>query len=447
MRKDVIKKFLMAACVVFVAFIVTRGLIGYCADVSKSDESLFKQLKLFADVMDLVQQQYVEKVDTSRLIHGAIKGMLQELDPHSTYMTPDEYKELQVETSGSFGGIGIEITIRDNILTIVAPLAGTPADKAGLKPNDQIIRINGEPTKDMSLMQAVKKLRGPKGTKVTITILREGESRPFDVTLVRDIIRIQSVKFKTLEPGYGYVRITSFQSDTTDELQKALRKLEKKNHPMKGLILDLRNNPGGLLDQAVRVSDEFLDEGLIVYTKGRTKEQQMKFEAHKNKEPHKYPMVVLVNGGSASASEIVAGALQDQKRAVILGEPTFGKGSVQTVIPLKDGSAVRLTTALYYTPSGRSIQAKGIEPDILVPAIPKRAKKNKQDKKEGGFSIREKDLPKHMEIDDGKSGKKGQTSQMDPEVKKMLEQDNQLQRALDLLKGITILAKTIGAYR
>ncbi len=447
MTGKVLKKVFMSVACIFTALVVSWGLSGYCAGPSGADEDLFKQLKLFADVMDLVQQQYVEKVNTSKLIQGAIKGMLQELDPHSTYMTPDEYKELQVETSGSFGGIGIEITIRNGILTIVAPLAGTPADKAGLQANDQIIRINGEPTKDMSLMQAVKKLRGPKGTKVTITILREGEPRPFDVTITRDIIRIQSVKFKTLEPGYGYVRITSFQSDTTDELRKALNKLEKQNSPMKGLILDLRNNPGGLLDQAVRVSDEFLEEGLIVYTKGRNKEQQMKFEAHRNKNPHKYPMVVLVNGGSASASEIVAGALQDQKRAVILGEPTFGKGSVQTVIPLKDGSAVRLTTALYYTPSGRSIQAKGIEPDILVPATEKNLKEDEETNSKNSLSIREKDLPKHMEINDGNNTGNKKDSQIDPEVKKMLERDNQLQRALDLLKGITILAKTIEAVK
>ncbi|MBW1975841.1 MAG: S41 family peptidase [Deltaproteobacteria bacterium] len=433
------KRFGVAACLIL-ALLALRGLIGYCAGPSKVDVSVFKELKLFADVMDLVQQQYVEKVDTAKLIHGAIKGMLQELDPHSTYMTPDEYKELQVETSGSFGGIGIEITIRNGVLTVVSPLEGTPADRAGLKANDQIIRINGEPTKDISLMQAVKKLRGPKGTKVTITILREGVPRPFDVTITRDIIKIQSVRWRTLEPGYGYVRITSFQSDTSEELEKALDQLEKKNVPMKGLVLDLRNNPGGLLDQAVKVSDEFLDEGLIVYTKGRTKKQQMRFEAHKNKKAHGYPIVVLVNGGSASASEIVAGALQDHNRAVILGEPTFGKGSVQTIIPLHDGSAVRLTTALYFTPSGRSIQAKGIEPDIYVPRIvPKKGEKESENTR--GFSIREKDLPKHMEVEKNKDA--DEKHRIDAETKAILERDNQLRHALDLLKGVNILAKIV----
>ncbi|SFM81896.1 S41 family peptidase [Thermodesulforhabdus norvegica] len=448
LRKASLKRTPFYAFVSGVIFLVfMASLIGYCAgrDQRSSEDDIFSQLKLFTDVMDLVQEQYVEEVEPSRLIQGAIKGMLQELDPHSAFMTPDEYRELQVETTGEFGGIGIEITIRDGILTVVAPLEGTPADKAGIQPNDQIIRIDGEPTKDMSLMEAVKRLRGKEGTKVTITILREGVARPFDVELVRDIIRVRSIKYVTLEPGFGYVRITSFQSDTSSELEKALEKLEEENKPLKGLILDLRNNPGGLLDQAVRVSDEFLDEGLIVYTKGRHSQQTMRFEAHKNGRPHKYPIVVLVNGGSASASEIVAGALQDHKRAIIVGEPTFGKGSVQTVIPLKDGSAVRLTTALYYTPKGRLIQAKGIEPDILVRREFRRAQAEKSERE--GFSIREKDLPGHMEIQEDGDTEQDRNARRkvggDSRMLEALQGDNQVQRALDLLKGISILAKTL----
>jgi carboxyl-terminal processing protease len=427
---------------------VFQGITAYCSEEkkAKSLDDVFKQLKLFSEVLNLVEDQYVEPVDEAKLIQGAIKGMLQSLDPHSTYMTPDEYKELQVETRGTFGGIGIEITIRDGVLTVVAPIEGTPADKAGIKANDQIIKINGESTKDMSITEAVKRLRGPEGTKVRVTIIREGEPKPLEFEIVRSLIHIQSVKYRTLEPGFGYVRIASFQSDTAQQLRKALDDLEQENKPMRGLIIDLRNNPGGLLDQAVQVSDEFIDSGLIVYTKGRKEEQQMKFEAHKKDKTHQYPIVVLVNGGSASASEIVAGALQDHKRALILGEPTFGKGSVQTVIPLEDGSAVRLTTALYYTPSGRSIQAKGIQPDIYVPREEKLAA---ADQHKSRFSIREKDLPGHMQSDGGsgeskgedRSSKKKGTSKQTEEVQKMLEQDNQLQRALDLLKGLAILAK------
>ncbi|MGC8719139.1 MAG: S41 family peptidase [Thermodesulforhabdaceae bacterium] len=430
---------------------IFQSIGAYCSEEKKaSGDTVFKQLKLFSEVLNLVEDQYVEPVDDKKLIQGAIKGMLQSLDPHSTYMTPEEYKELQVETRGTFGGIGIEITIRDGVLTVVSPIEGTPADKAGIKANDQIIKIDGESTKDMSLTEAVKRLRGPEGTKVRVTIIREGEPKPLEFEIVRALIHVQSVKYRTLEPGFGYVRITSFQSDTAQQLRKALDVLEQENKPMKGLILDLRNNPGGLLEQAVQVSDEFIDSGLIVYTKGRKEDQKMKFEARKNDKPHKYPIVVLVNGGSASASEIVAGALQDHKVALILGEPTFGKGSVQTVIPLEDGSAVRLTTALYYTPSGRSIQAKGIEPDIFVPREEKVALKDK-DQSRIRFSLREKDLPGHMENtdgtdkdlkkDDGAKRKVSSKSEQSEEVQKLLEQDNQLQRALDLLKGLTILAK------
>ena len=373
-------------------------LMGWSSLKAKTGEEnpdVYQYLRMFSDVLNIVQDNYVEKVDLKKLMYGAVSGMLRELDPHSSFLKPEEYKELQVETKGKFGGLGIEITMRDGVLTVVSPLEGTPADKAGIQAGDQIIKIDDQPTQDMSLTEAVQKMRGPKGTKVKLTVIRKGERKPLEFELTRDTISIQSVKWRTLEPGYGYVRISSFQSGTASDLRKALDQLESDNHPLQGLVLDLRNDPGGLLDQAVEVADEFINEGLIVYTGGRLENQKMRFEAHKNSKPRNYPIVVLVNSGSASASEIVAGALQDHKRAIILGEPTFGKGSVQTVIPLSDGSALRLTTSLYYTPSGRSIQAKGIEPDILVKR--ETPPKTEEEGADELRRIREKDLPRHME--------------------------------------------------
>jgi carboxyl-terminal processing protease len=322
-------------------------------------------------------------------------------------------------------------------LTVVAPLEDTPADKAGILANDQIMKIDDQLTQDMSLTDAVQKMRGAKGTKVKLTIIRKGEKKPLEFELTRDVISIQSVKSRSLEPGFGYIRISSFQSGTAGDLRKALDQLEADNPGMQGLILDLRNDPGGLLDQAVEVSDQFLDSGLIVYTGGRLESQKMRFEAHKKSKQYTFPMVVLVNSGSASASEIVAGALQDHKRAIVMGEQTFGKGSVQTVIPLNDGSALRLTTSLYYTPSGRSIQAQGITPDIVV---------KKETGKVGAEEIsapdesrlREKDLPRHME---NPTTTKQDAAQA--ETKKMIESDNQIRRALDLLKGYKIMAQTL----
>lgn len=398
---------------------------------------VYQYLRLFSDVLNIVQDNYVEKVDAKKLIYGAVNGMLRDLDPHSSFLKPEDYKELQIETKGKFGGLGIEITIRDSILTVVAPLEDTPADKAGILANDQIIKIDDQPSQDMTLMEAVQKMRGPKGTKVKLTIIRKGEKKPLEFELVRDIISIQSIRSRSLEPGFGYVKISSFQSGTSNDLRKALDQLEADNPQMQGLVLDLRNDPGGLLDQAVEVSDEFLESGLIVYTGGRLQTQEMRFEAHKNSKPRNYPIVVLVNSGSASASEIVAGALQDHKRAIILGEPTFGKGSVQTIIPLSEGSAVRLTTSLYYTPSGRSIQAKGIEPDIIVKreAPPKETEETNDEVRR----IREKDLPRHMENQKRDGHSKAESVQA--ETQKLLEQDNQLRRALDLLKSYKIMAQ------
>jgi len=345
-----------------VIFILWSALIISGFALSKSKDEVYRRLKQFTEIMEIIRKEYVEEVDYDRLIIGAIKGMLQSLDPYSSYLTPDMMKEMEIETKGIFGGIGIEIGIKDGILTVISPIEDTPAWKAGLKAGDKILKINGEPTKGLSLMECVKRLRGPKGTKVTITILREGFSEPKDFTIVRDIIKIQSVKSKELEPGYLYLRITQFQEETTKDLREAIVVYGKKT-PIKGLILDLRNNPGGLLDQAVGVADLFLKEGVIVSVKTRGG-QELVYQAQQAGTFPDWPLVVLVNHGSASASEIVAGALKVHRRGVILGARTFGKGSVQTIIPLEGGAGLRLTTARYFTPDGNSIQDKGISPDI-----------------------------------------------------------------------------------
>ena len=442
-RKKRFRSHLMLVVLFVVAFLLGFSLRHTLpVSAASSEDDIYKELKLFSEVLDLVQHSYVKEVPPKELIYGAIQGMLSSLDPHSSFLKPDDYKELQIETKGSFTGIGIEITIRDGILTIVAPIEGTPAWKAGLKPGDKIIKINGKPTKGMSLIQAVKLLRGPKGTRVTISILRKGWSELKDITLVRDVIPIRSVRAYTIEAGYGYLRITNFQEKTPKELVKALEKLEKENKPMKGLIIDLRNNPGGLLDAAVRVADEFLDRGLIVYTKGRLRRQSLRFEATPNKRKHPYPIAILVNEGSASASEIVAGALQDHRRAILVGTRTFGKGSVQTIIPLPDGSAVRITTAQYFTPSGRSIQAKGIEPDVVVPLLEPECLKKAEERR----AIREKDLERHLENQDTREEANRQEKQekegnLDQEkhIKERFRYDSQFQEALHLLKSWNIL--------
>ncbi len=357
--------------------------------------SKYEELAVFNNVLSIVEKNYVEPVDDKKLVEGAINGMLASLDPHSNYLDPDTFKEMQVETKGSFGGLGIEITVKDGWVTVVSPIEGTPAYRVGIQPGDKIVKIEGKSTKSMSLVDAVKMMRGPKGSKITITIFREGMHKPEDYTITRDVIKIQSVKSNLLEKGYGYIKVVSFQEGTDTDLRDALQKIEKQGK-LRGLVLDLRNNPGGLLDQAVKVSDQFLDKGLIVYTDGRVENQKMRFEATPKKGFENYPMVVLVNGGSASASEIVAGALQDHNRALILGTQTFGKGSVQTIIPLDDGSGLRLTTARYYTPSGHSIQAKGIVPDIVVKAARAKSPGPDGDEEEGGFMLREENLDGHI---------------------------------------------------
>lgn len=425
----------------FIVFSVAAALLSMASvSVYRSATAAgtdYESIELFTDVLAIVKKSYVEEVDTKKLIYGAINGMLTALDPHSSFMPPDTYKELKTETKGEFGGLGIEISIKEGVLTVISPIEDTPAYRAGVKAGDQILKIDDKFTKDLSIMDAVKRMRGTKGTKVTLTIMREGFDKPKDFPLVRDIIQVRSVKSKLLDDGYGYVRIAQFQEKTADDLQKALASFDESK--LRGLVLDLRNDPGGLLDQAVKVSEQFLDEGkLIVYTEGREKDAQMRFNARKgNKQAH-YPIVVLINSGSASASEIVAGALQDHKRAVVMGVQSFGKGSVQTIIPLSDNSGLRLTTARYFTPSGRSIQAKGITPDIVV----ERVELPSNEKKES-MHLREKDLENHFE-NDKKSGSEEKASTLplyktDDQVKN----DYQILRALDLLKGWEILKKVM----
>lgn len=416
------------------------------AAVSRQD---YESLDAFTNILSIVKKNYVEEVETKNLVNGAINGMLTSLDPHSAYLTPELYKDLQQDTQGRFGGLGIEITVKSGVLTVVSPIEDTPAAKAGIKPGDMIFKIEDEFTKDMSLVDAVKKMRGPRGTKINLSIKREGVAELIDFQLVRDTIRVQSVRSRVLDAGYGYVRLAQFQERADRDVQRALEKLVAEKGGLKGLVLDLRNNPGGLLTQAVRVSDLFLESGLIVYTEGRIESQKQKFYAQKDGSWMDFPVVVLVNGGSASASEIVAGALQDQKRAVVLGTKTFGKGSVQTILPLDDNSALRLTTARYFTPAGRSIQATGIVPDIVVEATSPQDGKPIDEKKRS--SLREENLPGHLQNPNG--GNQTQ-EQIDKEKEKLvpttgptgdetIDNDQQLKRALDLLKSWDVFKQMV----
>jgi carboxyl-terminal processing protease len=397
--------------------VITLSMGGTVASKGTDTGATYEQLKLFTEVMSIVQNQYVDEVSPKELIYGAIKGTLRGLDPHSSFLDVDSYKEMQVETTGSFGGLGIEITLRDDILTVVSPIDGTPAHRAGLHPGDRIIKIDGLATKDMQLADAVKRMRGKPGTKVTITVVREGWTEPQDFSIVREQIRIQSVRAADLEGGIEYVKIRQFQEQTAADLEAALEKGAKNG--MKALVLDLRNNPGGLLTSAVEVTEKFVEDGkLVVYTEGRIRNQNMRFTAHPKHPFTTLPMVVLVNQGSASASEIVAGALQDWGRAIVIGTQSFGKGSVQTIIPLSDGSGLRLTTAKYYTPKGRSIHGKGITPDILV------------------------EVPKVVAAKDENGGAAAEKEKVPPPPPSVLEdmkKDPQLQRAVDLLKAVRIL--------
>jgi carboxyl-terminal processing protease len=414
---------------------------GQYQKVSALSNTTFEDLKLFSDVIHIIQKDYVEETKSRDLIYGAVKGMLETLDPHSAFMPPSMFKEMQEETKGRFEGLGIEITMKEGVLTVVSPIEDTPAFKAGILAGDQILKIDGESTKNFTLMDSVKRLRGPKGSKVTITIMREGFTKPKDFALVRDVIPIRSVRHELLEKHYGYIRISQFQDKTDGDFEKAMKTLEEESKgTLKGLVLDLRNNPGGLLDQAVKVADRFIDSGVIVSIDGRREEVKQKWLAHPEGTLPRYPLVVLINGGSASGSEIVAGAIQDHGRGILVGTQTFGKASVQTIIPLKDGSGLRLTTARYYTPNGRSIQAKGIAPDIIVkPLRPEEEKEVVVPK----FPT-ERDLERHLEdVEKGVPKEKEKPKKEQPrkdeakkeETKEKKPIDNQLERALEFLKS------------
>jgi len=425
-----------------ILFLLSLFFLNICcltaqAEITQSEkEATYKQLEIFSNVLSILQQNYVEEIDTKEVLSGAIRGLLFSLDPHSSYLPPEGFKDFQEETRGNFSGIGIEVTIKNDLLTIVSPIADTPADRAGLKTNDIIVEINGEKTKNLGPYEAIKKLRGPEGTEVSISIHRKGLDELKKIVLKREIIPLQSVRAEFLSPGFAYARITSFQSHTANDLKTKLNELNKE-HPLYGLVLDLRNNPGGLLHQAVAISDIFLDKGKIVYTKGRKKDQNTVFTAHNNGKMKKYPLVVLVNEGSASASEIVAGAIQAHKRGIIVGTQTFGKGSVQTIIPLPDGAGLRMTTAKYYTPDDKSIQAQGITPDVEVPFIACVSQEKKSSQKK---VLKESDLKNHlpaMQMTEDTVDKIKNTDKLE----KRLQYDNQLRTAYNILKSLNLFSE------
>ena len=406
------------------------------AEVATDTEALpYEDLRTFTEIFGRIKRDYVEPVSDKKLLEDAVRGMLSGLDPHSAYLVAEEYQELKEGTTGQFGGLGIEVTMENGFIKVVSPIDDTPAQKAGLKTGDLIIKLDDKPVKGMSLTDAVKMMRGEPGSTIVLTLVREGEEAPLKLTLARAIIKVKSVKSRLLEKGYGYVRISSFQSGTGDALKEALAALKKENGGnLKGLVLDLRNNPGGVLNAAVEVSDAFLKSGLIVYTEGRIENSEMRFNAAPDDLIDGAPIVVLINAGSASASEIVAGALQDQKRAVIMGEKSFGKGSVQTILPTSNGAAVKLTTARYYTPSGRSIQAEGIEPDVTLA----RVKLETLDKADF-IPVKEADLSHHLQ--NGKGATDGKKEGLDKDKATLDVEDYSLHEALNLLKGISIMKK------
>ena len=447
---------MIAGFAVIVAFLSIFIISSQRHSSAEGKGSDYESIELFTDVMAIIKKSYVEEVDTKKLVYGAINGMLSSLDPHSSFMSPDSYKEMKTDTKGAFGGLGIEISVKDGVLIVVSPIEDTPAFKAGIKAGDMILKIDDKFTKDLNINDAVKRMRGQKGTKVTLTIMREGFEKPKEFPLVREVIQVKSIRSQLMDSGYGYVRIVQFQEKTDEDLSKALKNMKEENKgELKGLVLDMRNDPGGLLDQAVRVADHFVPEGqMIVYTEGREKDSKMQFTAKKGSKEPNYPIVVLINGGSASASEIVAGALQDHKRAIILGTQSFGKGSVQTIIPLSDDSGLRLTTARYYTPKGRSIQAKGITPDITVEAVELPKTTGKKD----FMHLSEKDLENHFEgedktgssdvkKDEKKNDKKDEKTEKIPQqLEEKLKNDYQVLRALDLLKGWELI-KSMGSEK
>jgi carboxyl-terminal processing protease len=401
-----------------------------------------KDLQTFVEILNRVKSDYVDPVDDKTLLENALRGMISGLDPHSSYLDKDEFKDLNVVTTGKFGGLGIEVQMQDGFVRVVSPIDDTPAAKAGIKPGDLIVKLDDTPVKGLTLTDAVQKMRGEPGSKIQLTIMREGADKPLVLDLKRDIIAVASVRSRMLEPGLGYIRISSFNVDTGDSLNKEMLKLKKDaGGDLKGLVLDLRNNPGGVLDAAVKVSDAFIDKGTIVSIKGRDPGSTREFTATPGDLLNGHPLVVLVNGGSASASEIVAGALQDDKRAVLMGSRTFGKGSVQTIMPLQNDTAIKITTARYYTPSGRSIQAEGIEPDVILRAL----KVSKDDQPDGFDLIKESDLKGslHNEKEKQEAADKAASDARDKDKKAkdaqtLAESDYQLYEALNLLKGLVI---------
>ena len=422
---------------------------GFDRQLAAENEETYEGLKLFSEVIELIQKNYVDEVDSKDLIEKAVQGMVRSLDPHSALLPPEAFEDLSIDTKGEFSGIGIHITMRDGFVTVISPIEGTPAYDAGIQAMDRIVRVDDKEVTE--LREAVNMMRGPKGSSVKVTIMREGVADPIEFNLVRDVIPIESVRASKLKPGYAYIRVTNFNSNTVDDLKAALKEIESDPQPLKGLILDLRDNGGGLLDQSIKVADLFLDKGVILSIKGRQPGNVKEFSATPNDVVRDYPIVILINGGSASASEIVVGALQDHHRALVLGTTTFGKGSVQTVETLREGYGLKLTIARYYTPSGRSIQAKGIEPDIVVR---KRFLDESELQNEEDARLKEKDLRNHLEAFPQQELESPPETQSDPEdemqQQRLLEMqhgpltpeklrlDYQVQRALEILVSYDI---------
>ena len=417
---------------IIIMLFISTGIQSAYAETIEQASLPLEELRAFTEVLDRIKKSYVEEVDDKTLLENAIKGMLSELDPHSTYLQPKEYSKLQINTSGEFGGLGIEVGMENGFIKVISPIDDTPAHKAGIKSGDLIIKLDATLVKGLTLSEAVNRMRGKPGTKILLTIIREQTRKPLELTLTRAAIKVKSVRYQTLEEGFVYLRIAQFQVNTGSDLKYAFDKLSNENKKIKGIILDLRNNPGGVLHAAVDVTNAFIDEGLIVYTKGRREDTLLKFSANSESISADTPLIVLINGGSASASEIVAGALQDHKRAILLGTQTFGKGSVQTVLPLPNGRAIKLTTARYYTPNGRTIQAKGIKPDIVVDVAKLTKIKHKK-------AFKESDLEGHLKNENKiktTSDKKDKTKMNNLNL---LDEDYQLHEAFLLLKGLNIL--------
>ena len=425
---------------ILLVFITSKLTLANTEEEKDVDVLPLNEIRTFAEIFSKIKNDYVENINDKKLLENAIRGMLRGLDPHSAYLDKEAYKELQEGASGKFGGLGIEVGYENGFVKVISPIDDTPAQRAGVKAGDLIIKLDGKSVKGISLMEAVKMMRGKPGSEIVLTILREGEEKPFNLPVVRDVITVKNIKSETIEPGLMYIRISNFQIHTVDDMRKSLKKLKNENTDnLKGLVLDLRNNPGGLLNAAVGVSDLFLNNGLIVYTEGRIKDSKLKFTAKPTEVFKNIPIVVLVNGGSASASEIVAGALQDHKRAIIMGERTFGKGSVQTILPMSDETALKLTTARYYTPSGRSIQASGIEPDMIVKNI--QFNITNSNNMNNGL-IKEADLSGHLDNEIAENNididKKAESNSS------LVENDYQLYEAINVLKGLSIHLKKAG---